>query len=96
MLLNEIHKQKHAIETLAKQYGALSIRLFGSVARGEEKEDSDIDFLVQFPQGYDLFKQRIPLAQNLQQLLKRKIDLIPEHELNQHLRDTILAEAVEL
>lgn len=96
MLLNEIHKQKHTIETLAKQYGALSIRLFGSVARGEEKEDSDIDFLVKFPQGYDLFKQRIPLAQNLQQLLKRKIDLIPEHELNQHLRDSILAEAVDL
>lgn len=96
MLLNEIHQQKDAIETLAKQYGALNILLFGSVARGEEKEDSDIDFLVKFPQGYDLFKQRIPLTQNLQQLLNRKIDLIPEHELNKHMRETILAEAVEL
>ncbi len=96
MLLDEIHQQKSAIESLAKQYGAFSILLFGSVARGDEKEDSDIDFLVKFPQGYDLFKQRIPLTQGLQQLLKRKIDLIPEHELNKHLRETILAEAVEL
>ena len=96
MLLTEIHQQKNTIETLAKQYGALSIRLFGSVARGEEREDSDIDFLVKFPQGYDLFKQRIPLTQNLQQLLKRKIDLIPEHELNKHVCESILAEAVEL
>jgi predicted nucleotidyltransferase len=96
MLLTEIHQQKKAIESLANQYGALSIRLFGSVARCEEREDSDIDFLVKFPQGYDLFKQRIPLTQQLQQLLKRKVDLIPEHELNKHLRETILAEAVEL
>jgi hypothetical protein len=96
MLLNKIHQQKDAIEKLAKQYGALNILLFGSVARGDEREDSDIDFLVEFPQGYDVFKQRIPLTQHLQQLLKRKIDLIPKHELNKHLRKTILAEAIEL
>ena len=96
MLLTKIHQQKEAIESLAKQYGALNIRLFGSVVRGEEDENSDIDFLVNFSQGYDLFKQRIPLAQQLQQLLERKVDLIPEHELNKHLRDRILAEAVEI
>ena len=96
MLLNKIQQQKEVIETLAKDYGAKNIRIFGSVARGEEQENSDIDFLVQFPKGYDLFKQRIPLMQSLQQLLKRKVDLIPEHELNKHLRDTILAEAIEL
>jgi len=96
MLLNEIHQQKDAIENLARQYGALSILLFGSVSRGDEREDSDIDFLVKFPKGYDIFKQRIPLTQSLQQLLKRKIDLIPEHELNKDMRETILAEAVEL
>ncbi len=41
--------------------------VFGSVARGEETSHSDIDFLVQFPQGYDVFKQRMPLANQLQE-----------------------------
>ncbi len=96
MLLDEIHHKKTDIERLANEYGVLRIRVFGSVARGEEKCDSDIDFLVDFPRGYDLFKQRIPFTEKLQQLFKRSVDLIPEHELNPYLRDRILSEAVEL
>jgi len=96
MLLDEIHHKKTDIEHLAHEYGVLRVRVFGSVARGEEKRDSDIDFLVDFPRGYDLFKQRIPFAEKLQQLFKRSVDLIPEHELNPYLRDRILSEAVEL
>jgi len=96
MLLDEIHHKKTDIEHLANEYGVLRIRVFGSVARGEEKSDSDIDFLVDFPRGYDLFKQRIPFTEKLQQLFKRSVDLIPEHELNPYLRERILSEAVEL
>jgi predicted nucleotidyltransferase len=96
MLLDEIHHKKTDIEHLASEYGVLRIRVFGSVARGEEKSDSDIDFLVDFPRGYDLFRQRIPLAEKLQQLFNRSVDLIPEHELSPYLRDQILTEAVEL
>ena len=58
--------------------------------------DSDIDFLVDFPPGYDLFSQRIPLTECLSALLHRPVDLIPEHELNRHIRDAVLREAVEL
>ncbi|MDQ6961544.1 MAG: nucleotidyltransferase family protein [Mariprofundaceae bacterium] len=94
--MDELHKKKRIVEDLAKRHGALRIRVFGSVARGEEKDDSDIDLLVDFPRGYDLFKQRLPLTEKLQHLLNRKVDLIPEHELNRHLRTSILAEAVEL
>jgi predicted nucleotidyltransferase len=39
--------------------------VFGSVARGEQRPDSDIDFLVDFPRGNDLFAQRLPLAERL-------------------------------
>jgi len=72
------------------------VRVFDSVARREEREDSDVDFLVDFPRGYDLFSQRLPLAERLSQLLHRKVELVPEHELNRHIRDRVLEEAADL
>jgi len=96
MLLNELQTKKNEILSLVSRYGAHRIRVFGSVARGEELPDSDIDFLVDFPPGYDLFTQRLPLTQSLTELLNRKVDVIPEHELNRHIRQRVLAEAVEL
>ena len=95
-LLTVLHTQKNPILDLARQYGAENVRVFGSVARGEETPDSDIDFLVTFPRGYDLFDQRLALAEALETLLHRKIDLIPEHELNRHIAADILQEAVGL
>ncbi|VAW77754.1 Nucleotidyltransferase domain protein, BT0168 group [hydrothermal vent metagenome] len=96
MLLDDIRGKKDAIVALGHEFGAKHIRVFGSVARCEERPDSDIDFLVEFPQGYDLFNQRLPLAKRLAHLLKRRVDLIPEHELNRHMRERVLSEAVEL
>lgn len=96
MLLNQLLAQKSAIVALGSQYGARRIRVFGSVARGEEGPGSDVDFLVEFDHGYDLFTQRLPLARRLSEIIGRPVDLVPEHELNRHLRDQILEEAVEL
>jgi predicted nucleotidyltransferase len=96
MLLDELRAKKAIISALGNQYGAQHIRVFGSVARGEERPDSDVDFLVVFPRGYDLFKQRLPLTERLTDLLQRRVELVPEHELNKPLRDQILKEAVEL
>ena len=95
-LLTVLHTQKNPILALARQYGAENVRVFGSVARGEETPESDIDFLVTFPRGYDLFDQRLALVEALETLLHRKIDLIPEHELNRHIAADILQEAVGL
>jgi hypothetical protein len=55
-----------------------------------------VDFLVDLPEGYDLFRQRIPLSERLAEFMGRKVDLIPEHELNKHLRPYVLEEAVDL
>jgi len=55
-----------------------------------------VDFLVDFPRGYDLFAQRLPLAERLAELLKRRVELLPEHELSRHIRDQVLKEAVDL
>ena len=96
MLLDQLHQMNSRLNSLAAQFGASRLRVFGSVARGEESPDSDVDFLVDLPRGYDLFAQRIPLAQALEELLHRKVDLLPEHELNPHVRALVLAEAVPL
>ena len=46
--------------------------------------------------GYDLFAQRLPLAEKLADLLQRQVELIPEHELNRHIRERIMQETVDL
>ena len=51
MLRDELHLKKHEIESLAASFGAENLKIFGSVARGTERDDSDIDFLVSFSQG---------------------------------------------
>ena len=51
---------------------------------------------MEFPQGYDLFAQRLPLTESLEDMLHRKVELIPEHELNRHIRDQVMKETVEL
>lgn len=96
MLFEQLWQLKTVIADTARQYGARRIRVFGSVARGEELPESDVDFLVDFPQGYDLFTQRLPLAEALSKLLNRKVEVIPEHELNRHIRQQVLREAIDL
>lgn len=96
MLLNDIRRQRDSILALSERFGARRVRIFGSVARGEERSTSDIDFLVEFDRGYDLFAQRLPLADELENLLRRHVEVVPEHELNRHIRDKVLREAVEL
>ena len=96
MLIDQIRELKPQLSGLVAMYGASHLRVFGSVARRQERPDSDVDFLVELPRGYDLFGQRIPLAQGLSDILHRKIDLVPEHELNRHLRGQVLREAVDI
>ena len=96
MLLDELNAQRDAIAALGRRYGARRIRVFGSVARRQETAGSDIDLLVDLPPGYDMFGQRLPLAQQLEQQLGRRIELIPDHELNRHMREHVLREAVDL
>jgi uncharacterized protein len=96
MLFDEIQRQKPVIDALAHHYGAKRVRVFGSVARGEERADSDVDFLVELPRGYDMFTKRVPLTDRLSELLGRKVDLMPEHELNRYIREAVTREAVEI
>lgn len=66
------------IRELAARHGASAISVFGSVARGEDAPQSDIDFLVKFPAGATL-QGVVELAESLEQLLGCKVDLVSEH-----------------
>ena len=96
MKLQELRSKKKAIHALAAAHGASRIRVFGSVARGEETSNSDVDFLVDLPQGYDMFRQRVALTQKLSDFLQVGVDLVPEHELNRFIKRRVLEEAVDL
>jgi hypothetical protein len=93
MALEELLKEKReAILRMAAARGAYNVRLFGSAARGETREDSDIDFLVEFEPGRSLL-DRAALVLDLEELLGRKVDIVTEKGLYWLLRRQILKEA---
>jgi uncharacterized protein len=93
MRLEELLKEKReAILRMAATRGAYNVRLFGSAARGETSEDSDIDFLVEFEPGRSLL-DHAALVLDLEELLGRKVDIVTERGLYWLLRRRILKEA---
>ncbi|WP_019498363.1 nucleotidyltransferase family protein [Pseudanabaena sp. PCC 6802] len=88
--------KRELILKIAAQHGAYGVRVFGSVARGEATEDSDIDFLV----DYDLAKITpwfpVGLIHDLEALLGRKVDVVPANSVHPFIRDRIFQEAVAI
>ncbi|HSA86724.1 MAG TPA: nucleotidyltransferase family protein [Nitrospira sp.] len=80
---------------LAQEHGAQNVRIFGSVARGEARPESDIDFLVKMEGGRSLL-DLIQLGQDLEALLQRKVDVLTDEGLSPYLEERIHAEAVPL
>lgn len=90
-----IGDQKEQILALAAKYGASNVRVFGSVVQGTADERSDIDFLVDLEQGRSLFDLG-GLLIDLQQLLKRSVDVITPSGLRPRIRQRVLGEAIAL
>ncbi|PSB46743.1 nucleotidyltransferase [Cyanosarcina cf. burmensis CCALA 770] len=90
-----LQKRREDILRIAAQHGASHVRIFGSVARGEAKPDSDVDFLVELEPSRSLL-DRVALIQDLEDLLGRKVDVATDRGLRQCLRDRILNEALLL
>jgi len=80
---------------IASHYGAYNVRVFGSVARGDVKNDSDIDFLVDLQQGRSLFDLG-GLLMDLQALLHQKVDVITPAGLRPRIRSRVMKEAIPL
>ncbi len=94
-LKDVLQQQKDEILATADRYHAVNVRLFGSVARGDASEESDIDLLVDFLPGSTLLDQ-VALIQELSTKLGRKVDVVSSRALNKHLRQRILKESVNL
>jgi len=90
-----LRDKRHDILRLAQARHAYNVRVFGSVARSEASEASDVDFLVDFEPGYTLW-DHIGLMQDLSELLGRDVDVATEDTLKQRVKDRILHEAVAL
>ncbi len=96
MGINEVLEAKRdPILRIARRHGVGMVRVFGSVARGDARNDSDVDFLIDvtgptppwFPGG---------LVAELEELLNRRVDLVEPEALNKELRQRVLREAVAL
>ena len=87
--------KRHEILRAAAARGAYNVRVFGSVARGEADERSDVDFLVNIEPGRSLFDLG-GLLMDLQEILGRKVDVVTEKGLRERIRDRVLNEAVPI
>lgn len=95
MLAEPLLKNRDEILRIAARHGAFNVRIFGSQARGETKQDSDLDLLVEvgpdrspwFPAG---------MIADLEELLGYEVDVVTSDSLHWFVRDQILKEAKPL
>lgn len=94
-LLDIKQKLRPQIMEAAARHGAKNIRVFGSVARGEDRPDSDVDFLVEMEPERHLL-DRIALIHELEELLGRRVDVVTEKAVSPYIKEDVLREAVQL
>jgi predicted nucleotidyltransferase len=93
--LDLLRAKEQEIRRVAARHGAGNVRVFGSIARGDSRPDSDVDLLIDivgptspwFPGG---------LLGDLEKLLGRRVDVVVERSLNPLLRESVMREAVSL
>ncbi len=92
--VSEIISTIASLKAAAKQYFRAEIKgIFGSYVRGEQKEDSDLDVLVEFEKDANLL-DLTGLADFLEEKLNIKVDVVPESALREEIRSTVLKEKV--
>lgn len=93
LTVEQIRKRRAEVERIAARYGASNVRIFGSVARGDARPGSDVDFLVDLEPGRSLFDLG-GLQMDLEELFGRRVDVT--HPRPGAFRDRISTEAVPL
>ncbi len=93
-----LEAHRGALEDLLRRYGATNPRLFGSVARGDAGDDSDIDILVEMdPADGNVLLRASGLMEEARQLLERSdVDILPVQLLREGISGSALADAVPL
>jgi hypothetical protein len=96
MPLNElIVRERRRILELAEKHGARDVRVFGSMVTNSTHADSDVDLLVDLEDGRDLFDLGA-FQMDVQDTLKRKVDVVTEKALHHMIKDRVLSEAIKL
>jgi predicted nucleotidyltransferase len=93
--LQRLREKREEILSLAAKHGARNVRVFGSVARGEERPDSDIDFLVDMDHGRSLF-DLMRFWDDVETVLHCKADVGTARSLKRRIRKHVLRESVPL
>jgi len=76
------------------QFGVKKIGIFGSFARGEQTKKSDVDVLVDFAEGYATLRNFVDLAERLEALFRRNVDLITVEGIDKYIRPRVEAEVI--
>lgn len=95
MRLAELKRQMPQMRELLGRFGATNLAVFGSVARDQASPDSDVDLLVDLPDGTSLF-DRAELKSALEELLLTRVDLIRRRNLKPAIKASVEAEAIAL
>ncbi len=90
-----IDEIKNKIIPILRDAGVIRSSIFGSYVRGEQKEDSDIDMLVEFPRGKSLL-DLVDLQQKLEETLHKKVDINTYNALYPSLRESVYKQAQQI
>ncbi len=91
----QLAERREEILAVARRYGAHDIRIFGSVARGDQSEGSDLDLIVRFDPDRSLFDHG-GLLMDLEELLGVKVDIVSEGGMRPRFRNYVMEEAIPL
>ncbi len=92
MGIEDLRRRRVEIISVARRHGASNLRVFGSVARGDDDLMSDVDFLVDLESGRSLFDLGALLIE-LEELLGRRVDVVTEKGLKPRIRERVLRDA---
>jgi uncharacterized protein len=93
--LPRLRAHRQQILQLAAAFGASNVRVFGSIARGEARPDSDVDLLIDFPPDRSLLEWSA-FWQELERVLGARVDLAVASDLRPEVRSVVLNEAIPL
>jgi len=91
--LDEVRARRNEIYAIASRYGVSNIRVFGSVARGEADDDSDLDLLIDVAEGHGLFAMA-GFAVDVEELMGVFTQVATVAGLKPRIRDRVVAQAV--
>ena len=89
-----IKKMRDAFPSIRDTYGIRKIGIFGSYARGEQNRNSDVDILVDFTEGNATFDNFMALAEDLENLLEKRVDLLTLSGVDRYIRSRVESEVI--